>query len=120
MVSTRFPCSDSGQSYYRAVGFRLLDLQSLHEPAVLLWREFPDFIRGPRPLQPSFFKAFIEEQETVALPEQGLEPVPATAAKQEKRRLERIHLELLGDDGTEPVNGLAHVCIATGDEDVFC
>ena len=29
-------------------------------------------------------------------------------------------LELLGDDGTEPVNGLAHVRIATGDEDTFC
>lgn len=50
-------------------------------------------------MQPSFFKAFVEEQETVTLPEQGLEPVPATAAKQEKRRLEWIHLELLDDDG---------------------
>ena len=70
--------------------------------------------------QPSFFKAFVEEQETVTLPEQGLEPVPATAAKQEKRRLEQIHLELLNDDSTEPVNGLAHVRIATGDEDMVC
>ena len=25
MVSTHFPCSDSGQSHYRAVGFRLLN-----------------------------------------------------------------------------------------------
>ena len=98
----------------------LFNGQPLHEPAVLLWCEFPDLIRAPRPLQLSFFKAFVEEKETVALPEQGFEPVPATAAKQEKRRLERIHLKLLGDDGTEPVNGLAHVRIATGDEDMFC
>ncbi len=33
-----FPCSGSGQSRYRAVGLRLLDLQPLHEPAVLLRR----------------------------------------------------------------------------------
>ena len=38
MVSTHFPCSDSGQSCYRAVGLRLLDFQSFHEPAVLLRR----------------------------------------------------------------------------------
>ena len=50
-------------------------------------------------MQPSFFKAFVEEQETVTLPELGLEPVPATAAKQEKRWLEWIHLEQLDDDG---------------------
>lgn len=72
------------------------------------------------PLQPSFFNAFVEEQETVTLPEQDLEPIPATAEKQEKRRLERIHLELLDDAGTEPINGPAHVRIATGDEDMFC
>ena len=98
----------------------LFNGQPLHEPAVLLWREFSDFIRYPWPMQPSFFKAFVEEQETVTLPEQGLEPVPATAAKQEKRKLEWIHLELLDDDGTEPVNGFTHVRIATGDEDMFC
>ena len=70
-------------------GPRLFNRQPLHEPAVLLWCEFPDFIRCPWPLQPSFFQAFVEEQETITLPEQGLEPVPATAAKQEKRKLER-------------------------------
>ena len=31
-----FLCLDCGQSRYRAVGFRLLDLQPFHEPAVLL------------------------------------------------------------------------------------
>ena len=30
------PCSDCAQSCHRTVGFRLFDLQSLHEPAVLL------------------------------------------------------------------------------------
>ena len=33
-----FLCLDCGQSRYRAVGFRLLNLQPLNEPAVLLRR----------------------------------------------------------------------------------
>ena len=35
---TLFLCLDCGQSHYWAMGFRLLDLQPLHEPAVLLRR----------------------------------------------------------------------------------
>lgn len=71
-------------------------------------------------LQPAFFNPFVKEQETVSLPKQGLEPVPATATKKEQRRLERIQVKLLGDDGAEPIDGLTHVRIPAGDEYMVC
>ena len=34
MVSTHFPCSDRGQSRYRVVGLRLLDLQQTNKSLI--------------------------------------------------------------------------------------
>ena len=99
-------------------GFRLIDGESFHEPAVLLGRNFPDFLWRFGPLEATVFKALIQEDKAVLLPEQPLDTIPAAAAEEKQGLLEGIHLELQLHEGRETIDGFPHIRIATGDKDL--
>ena len=96
----------------------LLDGEPLHEPAELLRRDAPRLGSIARPLEAAVFQPLVEKQEAVALPEQPLDAVGAPAAEEEEGAGEGIHLELPLDDGSEAVDGLAHVGAAACEVDL--
>ena len=102
------------------MGLWLLHLKALHEPTVLLWREFSDLAFAPRPLVDAAFQALVQQNKTVLLPVQPLDPIPAPTAEQEQRVGERIQVELLLYHGGQPIDALAQIRIAAGDEDAVC
>ena len=69
-----------------SVRFRLPNTQAFHQPAVLLRCDTECFVLVARPLEPAFFKAFVEKQEAVAFPVECLDSVCSSAAKQEHRK----------------------------------
>ena len=83
---------------YFLVRLRLLDTQSFHQPAVLLSSNAERLILAPRPLELAFFKPLVEQEKTVALPVECLDPVGSSAAKQEQRVGTRVEMKLLLDD----------------------
>ena len=46
----------------------LVDLQSFLQPAQLLWRKFPRFLRAARPLVLTSLKPFVQQDESVRIP----------------------------------------------------
>ena len=81
-----------------SMSFRLLDTQSFHQPPVLLSSNDERLILAPRPLELAFFKPLVEQEKTVALPVECLDPVGSSAAKQEQRVGTRVEMKLLLDD----------------------
>ena len=100
--------------------FRLHDGQPFHEPAVLLEGNLQKGPGGYRPLKAAGFETLVEKEKSVSLPEKGLEPIPASAAEEEERRLEWGQGKCGRHDGGETVNGAAHVRIAAGNKDMVC
>ena len=80
------------------VCLRLLNTQSFHEPPVLLSSNAERLILASRPLELAFFQPFVEQEKTVALPVECLDPVGSSAAKQEQRVGTRVEMKLLLDD----------------------
>ena len=72
-----------------------------------------------RPLVLAIFEALVEQQEACLIPEQALDAVLATTAKQEKRRLVRVQMEPRDNQGSKPVDGLPHVRMAAGQIDMI-
>ena len=93
----------------------LIHTQTLHEPAVLLGCEHLCFTFLPGPLEAAGLQPLVQQNETVALPVQGLDPVPPSAAEQEQRIAEWIQLNLLLDRGGESVDPTAKIRIAALD-----
>ena len=67
----------------------------------------------------AIFETLVEQQEACLIPEQAFDAVFATAAEQEKCRLVRVQMEPRDDQGSKPVDGLAHVCMAAGQIDML-
>ena len=95
--------------------FRLFDLQSLHQPAVLLWCQLPHFAFIPRPLVDAAFQTFVQQDESVLLPVQALDPIPAASAEKEQSIGKRVKVELLLHHGRKSVDPFSQIRVATGD-----
>lgn len=98
----------------------LYDGEPLHEPAILLEGNFQKGPGGYRPLKAPGFETLVEKEKTVSLPEKSLEAVPASAAEEEERRLERGQGKCGRHNGGETVNGAAHICVPAGNKDMIC
>lgn len=97
------------------MGLWLVNAQALHEPAVLLGRQASCLAFLSRPLEAAGLQAHVEQHETVALPVQRLDPVPAPAAEPDQRVSERIQVKLLPDQRCQAVDPAAKVGVTAGD-----
>ena len=103
MLFWRESVSERGQSRYRTMRLWLVDLQSFHEPAILLRRQLPRFRLAAWPLKTAAFQTLIQQQKSVSFPVQRLDAVSSSAAEQKDRIGERIQPELLLYDVGKPV-----------------
>ena len=110
----RFSALDHTQTGHRFVCLRLLGLQSLHQPAVLLGCQGLHFLRVPGPLETAALQTLIQQQKAVSLPVQCLEPVPPSPAEQKQRPLKGIHLELALYQIGQSINASPQVCVSAG------
>ena len=105
----------SAQPIHRTVRFWLLDLQSFHQPAVLLRREQLHFALISRPLVNAAFQAFVQQDKAVLLPIQALDPIPAPSAEQKQRVGKRVKVKFLLYHSRKPVDPFSEICIPAGD-----
>ena len=68
----------------------LVDLQALHQPAVLLRCQLSHLFSVPRPLKTSVLQPFVQQYEAVAFPVQRFHPVTPPPAEQEQRIGKRV------------------------------
>ena len=73
----------------------LVYAQSLHEPAILLGCQLPGLGFRAWPLEGTGLQTLVKQKKAVALPIQGLNSVPASAAEQEQGVCEGIQFKLL-------------------------
>ena len=97
------------------MGLWLIHAQALHEPAVLLGCQASRLTFFSRPLETAGFQALVEQHETVALPVQRLDPVPAPTAEQKQCIGEGVQVKLLLDQCCQAVDAPAKVGVAAGD-----
>ena len=77
------------------------------------------FIRSSRPCQRSFLQPFVQEQKSVAFPQESLDPVTAPAAEQEQYiPFKGIHPITAFDDLRQPGDSFSKISI-TADHDEF-
>lgn len=71
------------------------------------------FIRSSRPCQRSFLQPFVQEQKSVAFPQESLDPVTAPAAEQEQYiPFKRVHLITAFDDLRQSGDPFSKISIA--------
>lgn len=90
----------------------LVDAESLHEPAELLWRQFLQLICCPRPLILSAFKPLVEEDVSVGIPIQGLDPVRSPSAENKQSICLWVHVKGVLDDGSKSVDTASEITIS--------
>jgi hypothetical protein len=79
------------------------DLKSLHEHTVLICRDLKCFLPGSWPVEGTVVKALIQEQESIAFPEESFDPVIPLPTKQIKCIfIVWIKMELEPDDVCQP------------------
>lgn len=101
-------------------GFGLVNIDSGHQPVKLLPGKIPDLRLLPGPLLPAADRQpLIDQNEAVRFTEQSFDPVPSSSAEKEESTGRRLHLKLVLDNGTESVNGLPHIGVATDNIDLF-
>ena len=103
------------QAAHGFVCLRLLCLQPLHQPAILLRRQGLHLFPAPGPLKAAALQTLIQQQKAVSLPVQRLESVPSSPAEQEQRPLKRVHLKLGFYQIGQPINASPQVCVSAGD-----
>lgn len=96
----------------------LVYTQTLHEPAVLLGCQCPGLTFLPWPLEAAGLQTFIQQDKSVSLPVQGLDPVSPSAAEEEERVAERVQFHLLLDQCGKTVDPTAQVGVAAFDVNV--
>ena len=97
--------------------FWLIDLQSFHEPPILLRCQLSCFCYAARPLKQSGFQALIQQNEPIVFPVQRLDPISPSATEQEQRIREWVQLKLRLHQRCKPVDALAQIRIAASDKD---
>lgn len=94
------------------MGFRLVDTESLHQPAELLRCDRTCFLIIPRPLETAVLKSFVQEDESVSLEVECLDPVAPSSAEQKQRPAERIQMEFCFHERGKSVDPAAKVRIS--------
>lgn len=61
-----------------------IDGETLHQPPELFRGEVAEFIRGPRPCEPSALDPLVEEEESVAFPYQAFDLGSGPSAEEEE------------------------------------
>ena len=102
------------------MGFGLIHLQPLHEPAVLLLGQLSRLALAAGPLEGALFQPLIQQHEPVPLPIQGLDPIPFPSAEQEQGVGEGIQLELGLHQSGEAVDAPAQIRVPAGEIDAVC
>lgn len=97
------------------VRLRLLNTQTLHQPAVLLSSNAERLVLAARPLKLTLFKPFVEQEKAVTLPVERFDSVGSSAAKQKQCVGTRVKLELLFNDSRQTVNPTTKIRIAAGE-----
>jgi len=88
----------------------LLDLQTFHQPAELLWGQIQDFLFCPRPLEATVRKALIQKEESVSFPDKAFDPVgPASAEKEQDILVKWMALCVFVHDGRKTFNPGAEI-----------
>jgi len=78
------------------------------------------FIRSSRPCQRSFLQPFVQEQKSVAFPQESLDPVTAPAAEQEQYiPFKRVHLITAFDDLRQSGDPFSKISIATDHDELL-
>lgn len=62
-----------------------------------------------RPLKGAFLQTAIVKPKPIGIPEQDFEFIASAITEDKPGFAERIHLELLGDNQRQAINGLAHL-----------
>ena len=79
------------------------DLKSLHEHTVLICRDLKCFLPGSWPVEGTVVKALIQEQKSIAFPEESFDPVIPFPTKQIKCIfIVWVKMELEPDDVCQP------------------
>ena len=119
MLFWRESVSERGQSRYRTMRLRLVDLQSFHEPAVLLRSQFSCFRFTARPLKRPGFQTLIQQNKSVSFPVQRLDAISPSAAEEKQRIGKGIQPELLLNDVGKPIYPATQICVAAGNIDLI-
>ena len=93
---------------------RLLDIQPLHQPPVLLCRELPRLLTVPRPLETPALQPLIHQHKAVSLPVQPFDPVFPPSAEQKQCVLERIQMKSCLHHPRQPIDPSPQVCVPAG------
>lgn len=94
----------------------LVNLQSFRKPSVLLLCQLAYLAAISWPLVIGLFQPFVEQDETISIPEESLNTVAPAAAEKEKRIRKRVQLKLLLYHISQAVYTSAQVCIAAGNK----
>ena len=100
------------------VCLRLTDTQSFHQPAVLLSSNAERLVLAAWPLELILFKAFVEQEKTVALPVECFDSVGSPAAKQKQCVRTRVKFELLFNDSRQTIDLTTKIRVAAGKVDL--
>ena len=105
---------DGIQPRHWPVRFRLIYLQALHQPPVLLRRELPRLLTVPWPLETSALQPLIQQHKPVFLPVQPFDPILTPPAEQKQRLLEWIQPELRLHQPRQPINPPPQIRVSAG------
>lgn len=92
----------------------LIHPQALHKPAVLLHGQGSGLAFRPGPLEAARLQTLVQQDKSVAFPVPCLDSIPASTAEQEQGIGERIQIELLLNQGSQPIYPTAQVSIIAG------
>ena len=101
-------------------GFGLVNIAFGYQPVKLPPGKIPDLrlLSGPL-IAAADRQPLIEQNEAVQFTEQRFNPVPSSSTEKEESTGRRIHLKLVLDNGTESVNGFAHIGVDADNVDRF-
>ena len=94
--------------------FRLIYLQALHQPPILLRCELPHLLTVPRPLEAAALQPLIQQHKTVSLPVQPFDPILPPPAEQKQRVLEWIQLELCLHQPSQTIDPTPQIRVPAG------
>ena len=98
--------------------YALVDRKAIHEKAVLLRSQLLQLVRVPRPFKMSVAQKLIQEQEAVAFPQQGFDPVrPAAAEEKESSLIIRVQVKLCLYQHSQAGDAISEIRSAAGDID---
>ena len=93
---------------------RLIYLQALHQPPVLLRRELPRLLTVPRPLEATALQPLVQQHKTISLPVQPFDPILPPPAEQKQRVLEWIQPELCLHQPCQPIDPTPQIRVPAG------